>query len=141
MGHSNSNSNPNHLNHHGPKPNTHTAHQPTCAWPNPPPSFLFFPTNAAPQPTGHGPPEQLTSGIRLSAFPSSSRRSPLQLSRPRSTRSAPRQGAPTAAPFRLRLFLFSMHRATPLTRITANSCAPLRDKRAQPPALPFPTLP
>jgi hypothetical protein len=124
MGHSNSNSNPNYLNHHGPKPNTHTTHRPTCAQPSPPPFLLFSPTDAASWPTGHGPAQptsltvsrplifctgQLTSGTRLTAFPSSSRCARSAL--PRSALaplalpcSGPRQRSPTTVP----LFPFSL---------------------------------
>jgi hypothetical protein len=92
MGHSNSNSNPNHLNHHGLEPNTRTAHRPTRARPSPASLLLLSHRTAQPtRPTGHGPaqpagltaprpfsfrPRQLTSGAHLSAFPSSSLRAP-----------------------------------------------------------------
>jgi hypothetical protein len=120
---------------------THTTHRPTYARPSPRPSFLFSPTNTALQPTGHGPaqpagltasrplifrPGQLTSGTRLSAFPSSSHRPPPQLSRPRSARSTSRQGAPTAATFCPCLFLFSLRHTAPLAHVTASPLAPLR---------------
>jgi hypothetical protein len=111
--------------------------QPTRARPRPPPSFLFLraaqPTTTAAQPsqTPQRPftfrPGQLTSGARLSAFPSSSRCAPqLPLLRP-----ATRRRTTAPSPFRLRHAALLASPAYPAPRLS-----PLRDTGAKLPRTP-----
>jgi hypothetical protein len=136
MGHSNSNSNPNHLNHHGPKPNTHIAHRPTCARPSPPLSFLSSPADAA-RTAHYGPTHQPLHRASSSSTGAADKRGPLvsfpfflpqRSARPHSAPPArsPRSmiGGPNR---RAPLFLFSLPPRPPLARITG--CAAPRLSR------------